>query len=81
MKRRDVMAALPEGYGLIPLRSGHLGITRPDGERLRSATGLPLCVSLTPSDWRSSQNELARIRRALSATADTTATSVAGGGS
>jgi len=57
---------LPDGLRLGAQTSGgHVPVLREDGTALRSPSGLPIKVSLTPSDWRSEKNELARIRRAL----------------
>lgn len=68
MKRKDIRDLLPEGYGLRQVACGHLRVTHvATGEPLRSETGLPITVALTPSDWRSAKNEAARIRRALAA--------------
>ena len=60
---------LPSGLRLgAQPHNGHLPVLRADGTPLRTATGVPIKVSLTPSDWRTRKNELARIRRALEAT-------------
>ncbi len=57
---------LPPGYRTRQAKSGHLEVVRPDGKPLRARGGLPIKVSLTPSDWRTRRNEAARIRRAIS---------------
>lgn len=57
---------LPEGYTLQQQGgSSHLRVLCPDGTPLRMPNGIPVTVSLTPSDYRTRKNELARIRRAL----------------
>lgn len=63
--RREL--GLPDGYTLSAegKKSCHLQVYRPDGKVLRSVEGLPIVVSLTPSDWRGRKNEKARIRKAL----------------
>lgn len=59
---------LPEGLDVVPAkRSGHLRVVyRVDGRPLRTETGVPIQIALTPSDHRTRRNELARIRRAMS---------------
>lgn len=59
---------LPNGLRLAkPSRSGHVHVLDEAGEPLRMPSGIPIKVSVSPSDWRTQKNELARIRRALEA--------------
>ncbi len=58
---------LPHGYRLVQNGGSHLQVVAPDGSLLRSPTGVPIAVSLSPSDHRTRKNEVARIRRALDA--------------
>jgi hypothetical protein len=46
-------------------KSGHRYVLGPDGEKLRLPSGLPLMVSVSPSDYRTRKNELARQKKAL----------------
>lgn len=63
MRRR---LELPAGLHLAkPSRSGHVHVLDEAGKPLRMPNGIPIKVSVSPSDWRTQKNELARIRRAL----------------
>jgi hypothetical protein len=67
---KDFRKLLPVGLDVQNIGHGRHGlmvIVIETGEVLRTETGLPLCVSGSPSDWRSRCNELARIRRAFDA--------------
>lgn len=58
---------LPEGFRWDKRPSNHVAILCPDGTPLRMRSGIPLTLSLTPSDRRTRKNELARVRQALRA--------------
>lgn len=75
---RDLLRQLPEGftigYGIIegdndrrPARAvgKHPLVFDAEGHVVRTASGMPVTVAGTPSDWRTMQNTLARIRKAL----------------
>lgn len=64
---RDVLALLPRGAQLEPLKSGHRAIRLPDGRLLRKPSGMPVTVACSPSDVRSIHNLRSTIRRALNA--------------
>lgn len=65
--RRDIdQLGLPEGYTLEQSPgTAHLRVMCPDGTPLRMPSGIPVVVSLTPSDWRTRKTEASRIKRAL----------------
>lgn len=59
---------LPKGCSIGPiLRNGHYSVLGPDDERLRRENGVPIQVSVTPSDRRTVKTELAKIRAAMAA--------------
>lgn len=65
MKKSMRRVALPAGTTLGPEHKGHYAVLGPNGDLLRSRSGLPIKICSTPSDWRSRKNEMARIKRAL----------------
>lgn len=60
---RKILEQLGDGYGIDNERHGH-ALVMFQGRPLRMPGGMPVLISGSPSDQRTMQNDLCRIRRA-----------------